>query len=160
MYRKDHRSHSRWISRSTFTAARFTVRSKGKDGKEEVKTEHMDLPTDLVNGLILSIATNISPKTPEPRLVKVAISPHGEESFSLVGSRRKAMRFSLKIELGGVAGVIAPLIDKAPPEIQIWIIGGMAPAFVKEEGPLYQDGPVWTIQLTSPVWPDLPRSGF
>jgi hypothetical protein len=77
-----------------------------------------------------------------------------------VGSRRKAMRFVLKIELGGVAGVIAPLIGKAPPEIQIWIIGGIAPAFVREEGPLYQGGPVWTIELTSPTWPDLPRSGY
>jgi hypothetical protein len=139
-------------------------RSKGKDGKEEVKTEHFDLPPDLVNGLVLSVAKNISPETPEtkvsmlvatpkPRLVKVAISPEGEEPFSLVGSRRKAMRFRFKIELGGVAGVIAPLIGKAPPEIHIWIIGGIAPAFVKEEGPLYEDGPVWTIQLTSPVWP-------
>jgi hypothetical protein len=34
--------------------------------------------------------------TPKPRLVKVAISPHGEEPFSLVGSHRKAMRFLLK----------------------------------------------------------------
>jgi hypothetical protein len=152
-------------------SGRITVRSTGKDGKEDVTTEHMDLPPDLANGLILSIAKNIRPDTretkvsmvvatPKPRLVKVAISPHGEESFSLVGSRRKAMRFVLKIELGGVAGVIAPLIGKAPPEIQIWIIGGIAPAFVREEGPLYQGGPVWTIELTSPTWPDLPRSGY
>jgi hypothetical protein len=152
-------------------SGQVTVRSPGKDGKEEVKSEHFDLPPDVANGLILSIATNLRPDTPEtkvsmvvatpkPRLVKVAISPNGEEPFSLVGSRRKAMRFTLKIELGGVAGVVAPLIGKAPPEIQIWIIGGIAPAFVKEEGPLYQGGPVWTIQLTSPTWPVLPRSGF
>jgi hypothetical protein len=92
--------------------------------------------------------------------VKVAISPHGEEPFSLAGSRRKATRFRLKIELGGVVGVVAPLIGKAPPEVHIWIIGGQAPAFVREEGPLYQGGPVLTIQLTSPVWPDLQQSGF
>jgi hypothetical protein len=147
------------------------IRSSGKDGKQEVTTEHMDLPPDLVNGLVLSIAKNIRPGTPEtkvsmvvatpkPRLVKVVISPHGEEPFSLLGSQRKAMRFILKIELGGLTGVVAPLIGKAPPEVQIWIIGGLVPAFVKEEGPLYQGGPIWTIQLTSPVWPDLPRSGF
>jgi hypothetical protein len=152
-------------------SGQVTVRSTGKDGKEEVTTEHMDLPPDLVNGLVMSIATNLRPDTPEtkvsmvvatpkPRLVKVAISPQGEEPFSLVGSHRKAMRFLLKIELGGVAGVVAPLIGKAPPEVHIWIIGGIAPAFVKEEGPLYQGGPVLTIQLTSPIWPDLPRSGF
>jgi hypothetical protein len=133
-----------------------------RNGKEEVKSEHLDLPSDLVNGLILSIMKNILPDVPEtkvsmvvatptPRLVKVAISPNGEEPFSLVGSHRKATRFLLKIELGGVAGVVAPLIGKAPPEIQIWIIGGQAPAFVREEGPLYQGGPVLTIQLTSPA---------
>ena len=64
------------------------------------------------------------------------------------------------IWLGGVAGMVAPLIGRQPPDIQIWIIGGQAPAFVKEQGPLYQGGLIWTIQLTSPVWPDLPRSGF
>jgi hypothetical protein len=152
-------------------SGQITVRSTGKDGKEEVKSEHMDLPPDLANGLILVIAKNIQPETPQtkvsmvvaspkPRLVKVVISPYGEQPFSLADSHRKAMRFVLKIELGGVAGIVAPLIGKAPPEIQIWIIGGIAPAFVREEGPLYQGGPIWTIQLTSPVWPDLPRSGF
>jgi hypothetical protein len=147
-----------------------TVRSKGKDGKEDVKSEHLDLPSDLVNGLILSIAKNIRPDTPEtkasmlvatpkPRLIKLAISPAGEEPFSLVGSSRKAMHYQIKIELGGIAGMVAPIIGKQPPNIQIWIIGGEAPAFVREEGPLYQGGPIWTIQLTSPVWPDLPHSG-
>jgi hypothetical protein len=133
-------------------SGQVTVRSPGKDGKEEVKSEHFDLPQDVANGLILSIATNLRPETPEtkvsmvvatpkPRLVKVAISPTGEEPFSLVGSRRKAMRFTLKIELGGVAGVVAPLIGKAPPEIQIWIIGGVAPAFVKKKAHSIRVGP-------------------
>ena len=148
-----------------------TVRSTEKDGKEEVKSEHMDLPSDLVNGLILSVVKNIRPDTPEtkvsmfvatpkPRLIKLAISPAGEEPFSLVGSSRKAMRYEIKIELGGITGIVAPLIGKQPPNIQIWIIGGEAPAFVKEQGALYEGGPLWTIQLTSPVWPDLPHSGF
>ena len=152
-------------------SGQVVIRSKGRDGKEEVKSEHMDLPPDLINGLILSIAKNIEPGTPEtkvsmlvatpkPRLIKLAISPHGEEPFSLVGSRRKAMRYEIKFELGGIAGVVAPLIGKQPPNLQIWIIGGEAPAFVREEGPLYEGGPIWTIQLTSPIWPDLPRSGF
>jgi hypothetical protein len=98
--------------------------------------------------------------TPKPRLVKLAISPRGEEPFSLVGSPRKAIRYEIKIELGGLAGAVAPLIGKQPPNIQIWIIGGIAPAFVREEGPLYQDGPIWTIELTSPAWPDSSHSGF
>jgi hypothetical protein len=34
-------------------SGQVTVRSPGKDGKEEVKSEHLDLTPDLVNGLIL-----------------------------------------------------------------------------------------------------------
>ncbi|HEX9201971.1 MAG TPA: hypothetical protein VF865_20615 [Acidobacteriaceae bacterium] len=145
-----------------------TSRSTGKDGKEEVKSEHMDLPSDLVNGLVLSITKNILPETPETkvsmlvatpklRLIKLAISPRGEEPFSLVDSQRKAMRYEIKIELGGVAGIVAPIVGKQPPNIQVWIAGGMAPAFVREQGPLYEGGPIWNIQLTSPIWPDSHR---
>lgn len=148
-----------------------TVRSTGKDGKEEVITEHMDLPSDLANGLLLSLVKNIRPDvpetkvsivvaTPKPRIVKLAISPHGEEPFSLAGSSRKAMHFVIKIELGGITGLVAPLIGKAPPDIHMWITGGKAPTFVKEEGFLYQGGPIWSIQLTSPVWPRGAGSGF
>ena len=148
-----------------------TVRSAGKDGKDELTTDHLDLPPDLSNGMILSLMKSIRPDTPEtkvsmvvaapkPRLVKLAISPRGEEPFSLAGSARKAMHYAVKIELGGLAGVIAPMIGKEPPDIHIWILGGVAPAFVKEEGPLYENGPIWNIQLTSPVWPRPPASGF
>lgn len=151
-------------------SGQVTLRSKGKDGKEEVENKHFDLPADLINGLVIVTTKNILPETPEtnvsmlvctpkPRLMKVAISPQGEEPFSVAGSGRKAMRFQLKFELGGIAGVIAPLIGKSPPVIQIWIMGGEAPAFVKEQGPLYAGGPTWTIQLTSPVWTDEAGSG-
>src|SRR5215469_1809398 len=141
-----------------------TVRSAGKDGKEEVTTDHLDIPADLANGMILSLLKNVRPETPEtkvsmivatpkPRMVKLAISPQGEEPFSLAGSPRKATHFVIKIELGGVTGLVAPLLGKKPPDIHVWILGGMAPAFVKEEGPFYEGGPAWSIQLTSPVWP-------
>jgi hypothetical protein len=32
-----------------------TVRAIGKGGKEEVTTEHMDMPSDLANGMVLSL---------------------------------------------------------------------------------------------------------
>jgi hypothetical protein len=146
-------------------SGQITSRSTDKDGKEEVKTGHLNLPPDLANGMVLAIAKNLLPDTPEttvsmliatpkPRLVKLLISPRGEDPFTLLGSPRKAMRFEIKIELGGVAGVVAPLIGKQPPDIQIWIAEGPAPGFVKEEGPSYEGGPVWTIELVSPAWPD------
>jgi hypothetical protein len=147
-----------------------TVRSTGKDGKEEVKTDHVDLPLDLANGMVPLVIENIGPNktettvsmlvaAPKPRLVKLVISSRGEDSFSLGSSSHKATHYEIKIELGGVAGIVAPVIGKAPPNIQIWIVGGDAATFVREQGPLYPEGPVTTIQLTSPVWPDSPKSG-
>jgi hypothetical protein len=140
------------------------VRSSGDDHKEKVETEHLDLPQDVANGLILTVLKNIGSDTvqrkismvvatPKPRLVKLAISSQGEEQFSVGGSSRKATHYVVKVEIGGAAGVVAPLVGKQPTDINVWILGGEAPAFVKLEGALYFGGPIWRIDLVSPVWP-------
>ena len=33
------------------------------------------------------------------------------------------------MELGGIAGIVAPIIGKQPPDLHVWILGGDAPAF-------------------------------
>jgi hypothetical protein len=140
-----------------------TVRYTDDHGEEKVAAEHLNLPVDLANGLILTLlkkgGSDAPPKTvgfvaatPKPRLVKLAISTAGEDSFSTGTTARKAMHYVLKVEVGGVAGVVAPLIGKQPPDSHVWILGGEAPAFVKSEQPLFNGGPVWRIELTSPVW--------
>lgn len=144
-----------------------TTRSVGSDGKQDVKVQHMDLQPDLANGLLLALTKNLPPEaaaakvsmivaTPAPRLVKLAISSTAEEPFSVAGQRRRARRFDVKFELGGVTGLVAPILGKQPPDLHIWILEGPAPAFVKEEGILFVGGPVITIELTSPVWPKSP----
>lgn len=144
-------------------SGQVTVHSIGKDGKEEVKSEHIDLPPDLANGMMPVVAENLRPEapttlsmvvtTPKPRLVKLVISYVGEDRYFLAGSARKAIHYEIKIDLGGVAGVVAPLIGKKPPNIQLWTMGGAATAFAREQGPLYPEGPMVTIQLASPTWP-------
>jgi len=145
--------------------SQVTVRSTGKDGKEELKTDHFDLPLDLANGMVPLIIENLPPDAPEttvsllvatprPRVVKLVISARGEEPFSIVGFSRQGIHYEIKIDLGGVAGVVAPLIGKEPPNIHIWIVGGQAPTFIREQGPIYPEGPVLNIELVSPVWPD------
>jgi hypothetical protein len=140
------------------------------DGKEKVETERLDLPPDLANGMVLNILKNIPPNTtetkvsyvaatPKPRLVKLSIVPHGEDKFSVAGSPYEATVFVLKVELGGITGVIAPVIGKQPPDTKVWIAGGRAPAFVKAEQSLYSNGPIWRIEMTAPVWPKGPSSG-
>jgi hypothetical protein len=144
------------------SAGQVTVRST-EGGKEKVEKQHLDLPPDLANGLILTLLKNIRPDapetkvsyvavTPKPRLVKLAITHQGEETFWAAGARHRAMNYDIKAELGGLAGVVAPLLGKQPKDTHVWILGGKAPAFVRMEGPLYQGGPLWRVELTSPVW--------
>jgi hypothetical protein len=146
-----------------------TVRSVGKDDKEQVKTEHVDLPKDLANGLVPYVLENMPSNAteetvsmlvaaPKVRIVKLAVSSRGEETFSVADSSRQAIHYEIKIDLGGVAGVVAPLIGKQPPNIQAWIVGGQAPTFLREKGPLYPEGPLMTIELLGPVWPASDKS--
>jgi hypothetical protein len=143
---------------------RVTVRYREDDGKEKTAEEQMSLPADLANGIVLTLLKNIAPDaastevsmlaaTPKPRLVKLVITPAGEDSFSAGGAAHKAVRFNVKVALGGLVGLIAPILGKQPRDTSVWILGGEAPGFVKSEGPMYQGGPLWRIELASPLWP-------
>ena len=134
------------------------------DGKEKIEAEHLELPPDLANGMILTLLKNVRPSappaslsmvayTPKPRIVKLALSVAGEDRFATNGSARKATHYVVKIEIGGLAGLIAPLVGKQPPDSHVWVLGGEAPAFVKSEAPMFLGGPLWRIELVSPTWP-------
>jgi hypothetical protein len=135
-----------------------------KDGKHEVQTDHMDMPPDLANGMLAPLIENFPRQAaevkvsyiagdPKPRIVKLSIKPDGRDTFRIGGVPRPANRFNLHIEIGGVAGVIAPVIGKQPSDIQIWAMDGEIPTFLKMVGALYDKGPTWTAVLTSPEWP-------
>jgi hypothetical protein len=149
------------------SAGQVTVRYTDDDGKEKVVTEHLKLPPDIANGFVFSVLKNIKPDvpkttvsmvvaTPKPRIVKLVILPEGEDPFSIVGSSGKATRYVVKVDIGGAAGVVAPLVGKQPPDTHVWLVEGEAPVVIKSEGPLFDGGPVWRIELTSPVWPQKP----
>jgi hypothetical protein len=138
------------------------VTSVDKDGKKI--QEHFDLEPDVCNGLPLILLLNLDPAAPpsklammaptaKPRLVHVLLAGEGEDSLTIGGIRHKATNFRIKIELGGITGVVAPIVGKQPSDIHVWILGGPAPAFVKEEGQFYEGGPIWRIELASPVFP-------
>src|SRR5262249_45244191 len=88
--------------------------------------------------------------TPKARIIKLEITPLGEDSFSVVGSGRKARLYNIKVNIGGIAGAVAGLIGKQPPDTTLWVAEGEGPGFVRSEGPLYEDGPVWRIELAGP----------
>lgn len=147
-----------------------TVRSLDKGGAgDQAKAVHMSLPPDLYSNLmVITIAKNLAPDatdaqismlvaTPKPRIVKLVFSPRGEDKFSLAGFERKASHFEVKFQIQGIAGAIAPIVGKQPPDLEVWIQGGEVPAFVKEEGPLFEGSPMMSIQQTGPVGPSEPN---
>ena len=142
------------------STGQFTSRTEG--GKTTHK--HLDLPLDVSNGLPPNLLMNILPSAAEtrlsfvapgekPRLIHFTVKPAGEVPFMIGGTKRKATDYVLHAELGGIGGMIAPLIGKQPADWHIWILGGDSPAFIREEGQLFEGGPIWRIERTSPTFP-------
>ncbi len=138
-----------------------TVRYRDKDGTDKIQTERLNLPNDVANGLLFTILKDVredAPETtvsmvataPKPRLVKIHITPQGKEAFSVGTVKKQAVHYVMKVDIGGIAGAVAPLIGKQPPDINSWIMAGGVPAVVRTEGPLYADGPIWRMQGAPP----------
>lgn len=140
------------------------VKITDDNGKEKFESEKMKLPPDLANGLVLTILKNVPENaktelsylvaTPKPRIVKLEITPSGTEPYTIVGVKKEAVHFDIKVDIGGVAGLIAPLMGKQPPDNHVWVSKGDAPTFVKSLTLSYMGGPMWRTELVSPVWPD------
>jgi hypothetical protein len=146
------------------STGQVTVRYADDDGNEKTASERMKLPPDLANGIGLILLKNLAPDsppielsmvvaTPKPRLVKLAISSPGKDPFSLAGAGRESQHYVIRVEIGGIAGLVAPLLGKQPPDGHMWILGGESPTFVKSESIAYLGGPIWRVELVAPVWP-------
>jgi hypothetical protein len=147
------------------TTGQVTVRYADDSGKERVLTERLDLPPDIANGILFTLLKDVEPSapkttvpyvatTPKPRLVHLEIIPQNHEPFSIGRYSHKAIRYAVRVKIGGLAGIVAPLVGKKPPDIQAWVLAEGAPAFVRFDGPLYSGGPNWRMELAIPaVWP-------
>lgn len=133
------------------------------NGKEKVETTHMDLPDDLSNGILLDVVKNIPAEaeetqisyvaaTPKPRLIKLSLKTDGTESFRSAGRVNHAHRFVIHADLGGMMGLIAPLIGKSPADSYAWVSAAEVPAFIRSESALYLGGPMLRTELVSPIW--------
>lgn len=138
------------------------TRSHG-DGDQKRYEGTLDLPPDLYNGMVITIAKNLAARdtetihivafTPRPRIIRLEIAPTGSQRVLLGVHAETAVRFALKPRLGALLGLFASVMGRMPPDSHLWIISDDVPAFVRFEGPLYA-GPVWRIDLESPGWPD------
>jgi hypothetical protein len=142
-----------------------TTVTPGKDGQPKTETQHLDLPNDVSNGMIGTLLANFDPHGPplrlgqvipfqgKARLIHLDITPGPESSFTIAGTHRKAAVYRLKIDIGGVVGLIAPIVGKQPPEIEAWILEGDAPLFVREVGQLAEDAPIVSIEFAGATFP-------
>ena len=135
------------------------------DLKSGKTTSHdMKIPFDLANGIITQVLQNLPQDTADsrvsyvlpaskPRLATLVISRSGEDAYTLAGERQTAKRLEVKVELGGLAGVIAPVIGKEPLPTYFWMADGHVPMFIRIRTQFYEGAPPWTIQQTAPAWP-------
>lgn len=141
-----------------------TIRTADQDGKIKVETSHIDLPPDISNGITGTMLLNSSQSgsfklsliapTGKGRLIQLSIDVAGQEPFSpVLGVRRKATVFRIHPELGGVAGMLAPVVGKQPKDVFIWILGGQVPGLVREIGPLEEGGPVVSVEPAGASYP-------
>ena len=146
-------------------SGKYRVKTKArKDGREEVLDGTLDLPPDVYNGMVLTVAKNL-PKgasetihivafTPMPRLIQLELAPAGEHKVLIGELAKTAIQYVFKPQLGVWLSLFATVLGGMPPDYRAWIITDEVPAFARFEGPLYTTGPVWRIELTSPRWPD------
>jgi hypothetical protein len=71
----------------------------------------------------------------------------GEDRAVFAGEARQTIRCLVHLEVGGVTGVVASLIGKTPPDLRYWLVAGEIPAFVRFEGAMYLNGPVWRVEM-------------
>jgi hypothetical protein len=139
-----------------------SMRALSKPG-QDAKTEHMDIPPDTSNGLLFNLIKNLQSSAPEvevsyvaasskPRMVKLAITMEKQGQFTVAGRRINAAVWCVKAELGGLTGIVAPMIGKQPPDTHVWVAEDGVPEIVRVDTSLYVGGPVWSIQLAGPVW--------
>ncbi len=135
-----------------------TTRTTDKNGEVHVATEHVDLPHDLANGFVGTLLLNV-PRDTKPfrvgmlapvgsgRLIRLLISPEGEQPFHMGGQTLKATVFRIHPELGGIVGMIAQLIGLQPKDVMVWVQEGDEPAVVRIVGQLGGYGPVVNSDL-------------
>jgi hypothetical protein len=146
------------------TSGEVVVRHINDHGESKTEAEHLDLPPDVSNGMMNTVLKNVKADalpvtvsyvaaTPKPRLVKLTITTAGTDAFSAAGAAYKATHYVIKIDIGGVQGLLAPLLGKDPPDSHVWILTGEAPLFVRSETTRFMGGPMWRIEPASIGWP-------
>jgi hypothetical protein len=141
----------------------YTVRTQaGRDGKEKVLTGHLDLPTDVYNGMLVVALKNILRGanetvsflvfTPVPEIIKLRLLLMGEQTVHIGSLSRKASLYVFKPQIGKIREFFGKFFGKLPADFHYdcWIVADEVPSFVQIEGPLQLMGPIVRVELVSP----------
>ena len=145
-----------WID---MRSGKVTVRTLDA-GKAKQTVKQLQLPPDVANGLLSILIKNMDPSAEttvsmvatsgKPRVVKLVFTPSSEKTGKVGTLEFKAQHYVMKVKIEGVAGKVAPLVGKQPPDSNFWIVKSESPTFIEFEGPLTADGPVCRIELAAP----------
>jgi hypothetical protein len=139
-------------------SGRYRAKTRDRaEGAEKTASGELAMPADLYNGMALLLLKNLPPGegatgqlaafTPKPRLLRMALRPEGEDRVAVAGTPKSAARLLVDLEIGGVTGIVASLIGKTPPDLRYWLVPGDVPAFVRFEGAMFLNGPVWRVEM-------------
>jgi hypothetical protein len=132
---------------------RYEVRYRAdEDSPEELLRGQVTLPADVYNGMLSLVLKNLPRRsdtivqvvafTPKPRMVKMQLVAVADDPVLVSDSPMNVVRWAIRPQLG----LFASLLVTDIPDVHCWILPGEAPAFLKAEGPLYFQGPVWRIE--------------
>ncbi|WP_447603225.1 hypothetical protein [Nitrospira sp. Nam80] len=148
------------LSLDTGTGA-YTLSRTPQDGAQTTDTGNLDLPPDTYNGMTVTLLKNLDPDEsvtvhmidflPKPKLYEVQLKPVEKEPIRAGGASRDAIHYTLSPQLGWFVQTLASLLGKLPPDYHFWLVKGKVPAFVRFEGPLYTNGPLWRIEPAHPT---------
>lgn len=145
-------------------SGRYRAKTRERpDGPEETASGELEMPADLYNGMALVLLKNLAPGatvsariaafTPKPRLITMDLSHEGNDAVRIGPATKTARRHLVKLEVGGLTGIVATLIGKDPPDLRYWLVAGDVPAFVRFQGAMYLNGPVWRLEMAPVEWP-------
>jgi hypothetical protein len=145
-------------------SGRYTALTQEKKADEEKSASGpLEMPADLYNGMALVLLKNleagarasgqVAAFTPKPRLIKMEMGAEGEQRVSVGGQGKKVIRYLVNLEVGGLTGALASLVGKEPPDLRYWLVPGEVPAFVRFQGAMFLNGPVWRLEMASVEWP-------
>jgi hypothetical protein len=127
-------------------SGKYRVKTKPrKDGREELLDGKLELPPDVYNGMVLTVAKNLLKGasetvhfvafTPAPRLIQLELAPAGNKKVMIGDLAKTATHYVFKPLLGMWIKLFATLLGRVPPDNHAWIITEGVP--FAGEGPLY-----------------------